>query len=181
MPDEPRPDQEHVDVSSEEERSRTLSEVLAHEERRAQARLRGSREMKKQQRGLGVRHGVFLIALVATAYVWLAAPAWATIDRPEPPTPAHREASLRLAIYLQAQRIEMYRTENGHLPETLDETGPPLPGIRYTRTPRGTYHLDGRNDTLALFYSSSSLTSLSEFLAEGEELLVADTAAEGEG
>lgn len=180
MSDESPHSDEPTDVSSEDERSRALAEVLRHEEEREQARLRASRVMQKQQqRGLGVRHGVFLLALAATLYVWIGAPSWARVDSPPPPTAAHREASLRLAIYLQAQRVEMYRERTGELPERLAQTGPPLPGIRYTRTPRGTYHLEGQNDTLALFYSSSSLTPLSEFLGDGEQLAVSDDGGEG--
>lgn len=169
------PDRPELAMSSDDARSRALEDVLRHEEERAQARMRAQRRMQRQQtRGLGVRHGVFVLALAATAYVWFASPGWARIDRPPPPTPEHQEASLRVAIFLQAQQVEAFRQRTGHLPAELAKAGPPLPGIVYTRTPRGTYHLEGQNDTLVLFYSSSSLTTLAEFLAEGEELVVSD-------
>jgi len=175
MPNENPERPELPGPSSEEERSRALEEVLRHEERRSQARREVHQRMQRdQRRGLGPRHGVFLLTLAATLYVWLAAPAWARVDRPPPPTPEHREASLRVAIFLQAQRIEAFRDRTGRLPEELEETGPPMPGISYSRTPRGTYHLEGRNDTLALFYSSSSLTTLPEFLGDAERLVVTD-------
>ena len=168
-PDRP----ELPELSSDEELSRALEEVLRHEERRSQAQREAQRHMQRQQRrGIGPRHGVFALALAVTLYVWIASPAWARVDRPPPPTPEHREASLRVAIFLQAQRIEAFRDRTGGLPEELEETGPPIPGISYARTPRGTYHLEGQNDTLALFYSSSALTTLPEFLGEAERLVV---------
>lgn len=166
-------DPESLPLSSDAERDRALAEVVRHTHERSEARRSATAQMRRQhdQRGVGPRHGVFALVLVATLYVWLAAPGWASFDRPEPPSRLHREASLRIALYLQAQRIEEFRMRNGELPDSLAQTGPPLPGVRYEKTDLGTYHLEGQNDTLALFYSSSARTSLREFLRGADALV----------
>lgn len=171
MVDEPEYDAEiddegPLDVSSDRERERAVLEVLRLQREReaAQAfqRLRWERE-RRRKRGLGLRHAVFLLALVGTVYVFSGSPLW--LQAPPPgPSVEHLDASLRLSLYLQGQRVETFRQREGRLPESLAEVGGGFPEIRYSRTDRGTYHLAGVTETHTVFYSSSSRQTAAEFL-----------------
>jgi len=170
MSAEHRQDPDPVSLSSEDERDRAIAEVLRHQRERAQAQERAWEVLAREERrrGFGIRHLVFAAALLVSGYVWLAAPSWAGMDAPAPPTAQRLDASLRLALYVQAQRVEAFVAEHDRLPRTLEEVGPPLPGIRYTPTPRGTFHLLGTNGDRSLFYSSSLTLSPAAFLGASE-------------
>jgi hypothetical protein len=73
------------------------------------------------------------------------------------------EAALRMVVYLQAQRVELFRRDRGRLPDALEETGEPLPGVRYERLDSRTFrlHAVGRRDTL-LYTSSTPLRAFAE-------------------
>jgi len=91
---------------------------------------------------------------------------------PEPipaPTAMEAEQSLRVGMYLQAQRIKAYRLRTGSYPERLDEAGEPLPGVNYRLMPDGVYELVGQNDGVTLTYRSDR--PLGEFLGEAENVL----------
>lgn len=62
--------------------------------------------------------------------------------------------SLRLNLFLQAEKIEAYREERGRLPWVLSEAGPPFPGIEYHRKDNRSYELDGASDRVRLRYES---------------------------
>ena len=84
-----------------------------------------------------------LVALL----VWLAVerPAW-LLDRGMPAESAEvRDASLRLAMAMQFNRVRRYQDSAGRLPARLEETGPVLEGIRYEAGPGSTFTLVGRN------------------------------------
>lgn len=168
-------DDRSLEVSSDKERERAVLEVLRLEREREAAlefqRLRWERE-RRRKRGLGVRHALFLLALVGTVYVFSGGPLWLQPPPPPPPTAEHLDASLRLALYLQGQRIESFRQREGRLPESLAEVGGGLPEIRYSRTERGTYHLAGVTDDRTLFYSSSLSQTPVEFLEDAEDRLI---------
>lgn len=157
-------------VSSGQERERAVLEVLRHHREKEAAlnfqRLQWERERRRRRR-LGVRHAVFLLVLIGTAYVFSGGPLWLQ-PPPPPPSTAHLEASLRLSLYLEGQRIESFRRSEGRLPETLAEIGGGIPEIRYSRTDRGTFHLVGITDARTLFYSSSLSQTPAEFLAGAE-------------
>lgn len=168
--DEKPEEVEEIPLSTDSERTQAIAEVLRHEEEKAEARRRARERMARLEapRGIAPRHFAFVLVLVVTGYVWLGTPSWAQMAMPTRPTVELRDASLRLALYIQAQRIEEFRSARGRLPASLREAGPPLPGIRYTATPRDTYHLIGTNEDLTLFYSSSLTLSREAFLGEAE-------------
>lgn len=170
MPDDRRPDIEDLPLSTDSERSRVVAEVLRHEEERAEARRRALERMARLDPppGVGLRHLFFVLVVVATGYVWLGTPSWAQMAIPPEPTRELRDASLRLGLYVQAQRIEQFRSTRGRLPASLREAGPPLPGIRYEATPRDTYHLIGTNEDVTLFYSSTLTLSREAFLRDAD-------------
>lgn len=158
-------------VSSDQERERAILEVLRHQREKDEAlqfqRLRWERE-RRRSRGLGVRHAVFLLVLIGTVYVFSGGPLWLQPPPPPPPTAGHLDASLRLALYLEGQRVESFRRREGRLPESLAEVGGAAPAIRYSKTDRGTFHLAGITETRTLFYSSSLAQTPAEFLGGAE-------------
>lgn len=82
---------------------------------------------------------------------------------------AEEEASLRFAMYLQAQRIKAFQQGAGRLPRELAEAGQPLPGMSYRPLSAGTYELEGATDRVRLTYRSD--TPLREFLGTGADVL----------
>ncbi len=72
-------------------------------------------------------------------------------------------------MFLQAQRIEAFRSANGHLPRSLEEAGPPLPGVEYTPLAGQTYYLRGEGGQAYLGYFSSQPIDI--FLGDSEDLL----------
>ncbi|MGE5926696.1 MAG: hypothetical protein ACM357_05035, partial [Gemmatimonadota bacterium] len=103
-----------------------------------------------------------LVLVAVAAYVGLARPSW-IFERGAPTEPVSmQEASLRLAMAMQFQRIERFRAQSGRLPATMEEAGPVMPGIRYqARHPDG-FTLTGTNGTVALTLQSTE--SLAAFV-----------------
>ena len=92
------------------------------------------------------------------------------IAAPLPAEPASiQEASLRLAMAMQFQRIERFRSQSGRLPTTIEEVGPAMPGVRYqARHPDG-FTLTGTNGSVTLTLQSTE--SLSAFVGNSYELI----------
>src|SRR6476659_42913 len=74
---------------------------------------------------------VLALAVGGAAFGGVTRPAWLGIHGPLVEPPAVREASLRLAVALEAQRVLRFQREHGRLPATLDEAGGAMPGISY--------------------------------------------------
>lgn len=114
--------------------------------------------------------GLSLLVLVLVAgYVGLARPSW-IFERGAPAEPASiQEASLRLAMAMQFQRIERFRAQSGRLPTTMEEAGAVMPGVRYqARHPDG-FTLTGTNGTVTLTLQSTE--SVSAFVGNSYELI----------
>ncbi|MDX1566576.1 MAG: hypothetical protein R3223_02175 [Longimicrobiales bacterium] len=158
-------------VSSDAERERAILDVL-RERRDKEAALEFQRlryERERQKQGPGIRHVVFLLALVGTVWVFTGGGLWLQPPPPPPPSAQHLDASLRLALYLQGQQIESFREREGRLPEDLDEIGASFPEIRYSPTNRGTYHLTAVTESRTVFYSSTLAGTVDQFLGSAEE------------
>jgi hypothetical protein len=110
-----------------------------------------------------------LVLVGAAAYVGLARPSW-IFERGAPAEPASmQEASLRLAMAMQFQRIERFRQQSGRLPTTMEEAGAVAPGIRYqARHPDG-FALTGTNGAVTLTLQSTQ--SVSAFVGNSYELI----------
>jgi hypothetical protein len=103
------------------------------------------------------RAAILAIALLVALYLSLVPPAWV---KPQPvPSPTHteREAGERFAIFLQAQRIEHFRSTTGRLPSTMEEAGEAMPGIRYEVLRDGIYTLTSDRDQAIRYTSRDSL------------------------
>jgi hypothetical protein len=80
-----------------------------------------------------------------------------------PENAALQDASLRLGMAMQFQRIDRYRQANGRLPQSLDEVGAPMQGITYERVGADQFVLRGRNGGVSLTLRSTD--PVREFVA----------------
>ena len=80
-------------------------------------------------------------------------PQW-LFPRPPEETPALREASLRVRMFVEIDRIEQFRSLNGRLPGTLAEAKSDSIGLSY-QPAQESFSLVGHNGSLMLTYNSS--------------------------
>ncbi|HEX6643046.1 MAG TPA: hypothetical protein VF037_00095 [Gemmatimonadales bacterium] len=110
-----------------------------------------------------------LLLVIVGGYVVIAQPTW-VFERGAPPESVTvQEASLRLAMAMQFQRIERFRAQSGRLPTTMEEAGPVMPGVRYqARHPDG-FTLTGTNGSVTLTLQSTQ--SVSAFVGNSYEVI----------
>lgn len=95
------------------------------------------------------------LACAMCAWVWIAPPAW-LVPRPTPtPSREYRQASMRVALALNAQRIEAYRASHGRLPQGKQEVGIATDEIAYDRTDSLAFELSAQVDGQPVSYKSS--------------------------
>lgn len=154
------------DVSGAGDRYEALVEVLQHQESQAERdREREYEQLRRRLERAGPPLWAAGVLLLVTAWLWLLPPAFLRIDPPEPQPIEQEDASLRFAMYVQAQRIKAYREATGRYPTRLEEAGPPLPAMRYTRLNDDLYQLTGETDRLTLTYVSD--LPLKDFVGPG--------------
>ena len=112
-------------------------------------------------------HPIAMLALLVLfgtiGYLGAVRPPW-LFDRGMPPeNAALQDASLRLGMAMQYQRIERYRQTNRRLPQSLDDVGAPMQGISYERVGADQFVLRGRNGTVSLTLRSTD--PVREFVA----------------
>jgi hypothetical protein len=74
-----------------------------------------------------------VVLFAASIYLAVARPAW-FIRPPLPPDPpVIQDASVRLTVVREAQRINAYRVTSGRLPASLAEAGAAVAGLTYAR------------------------------------------------
>lgn len=95
---------------------------------------------------------------------WLL-PAWADAESTE-----ISEASLRLAIVRERQRVEAYRVRHGRLPESLEAAGGTLSGVRYVVRGDGTYLLEA--DLGRSYVRLASTGSVEAFLGNSLQVIL---------
>jgi hypothetical protein len=89
------------------------------------------------------------------AWAWFAPPPWLLPKPVAAPSHAYREASVRVALALHAQRIEAYVASHGRLPRTKQEVGIASDQIDYERTDSLSFELSSRVDGMPVTYRSS--------------------------
>jgi hypothetical protein len=112
-------------------------------------------------------HPVVVLALLVLAgtgtYIGVVRPPW-LFQRGMPPESASiQDASLRMGMAVQYQRIERFRQANGRLPESLAQVGEPMQGISYERLGTDQFVLRGRNGGVSLELHSTD--AVREFVA----------------
>jgi hypothetical protein len=122
------------------------------------------------RRTLGIVTIIFALALLAIgAWLYTARPDWVFARGMPPQSAAVREASLRLTMAMQYQRIERYRDSAGHLPVRLSDLGPAAANLTYTTTQFGDFVLEGSDSTLRLTLRSDD--SLRTFVGNSYEIV----------
>ena len=162
-----RPFHARDEATSGQEAADAVAAVLKHAHDRDEAQHIRAEEKKpaKWMLPLGINLAVFAV------YLLIAPPSWVTVHPIENPNAGRVVEDLRLAMYLQAQRIESYRIRNGRLPEDLSETGSTLPNIRYVPLGVTEYQLVGTVQDTALVYDSD--TPSADFVGEAANRLTA--------
>ena len=95
------------------------------------------------------------IVVAMCTWAWIAPPAWLMPQRVAPASREYREASVRVALALHAQRIESYRASHGRLPRTKEAVGIPGDGVVYSRVDSLAFELSARVDGQPVSYKSS--------------------------
>ena len=108
-----------------------------------------------------------VLALVSI-WLWVFPPA---VLRPEPPTipAANQEAGLRMEMFIQANNILRYRTENGRLPSALEEAGDSSPALQYEPLTASVFRLRGQSGDIAVSYTSTE--PLADLLADAKDIV----------
>jgi hypothetical protein len=134
-----------------QEAADAVAAVMKHAAERDKASQAKSKP-KKQPRWM-LPLGINLAVLAV--YLLIAPPKWVVVNPIEAPDPARQVQDLRLAMYLQIQRVEGYRLQHGELPEELSEVGSTVPGVEYRRQGSSQYQLVGTAGDQALVYDST--------------------------
>ncbi len=114
--------------------------------------------------------GFWLVAMtliVALAALLVTQPAW-LFTKPVQESPALLDASLRVRMFVEIERIAQFHRDSTRLPATLAEAGVPGDGLTY-ELEEGGYTLTGMNGPRALVYHSD--TPPETFLGDSYRLI----------
>jgi hypothetical protein len=156
-------------VSHHAERDAALAAVMRHTAERDEAEVQYREDVEKHVPHLGPKHFMLAVSTVLTLWAWVWPPAIIRIDEVPLPPVAEEEATLRLVMYFQAQKIEQYFLDFGRIPDDLPEAGPVFPGMDYIRLTDRHYRLLGRTDRLSLSFSSAE--PMADFVGRGSAVL----------
>jgi hypothetical protein len=112
---------------------------------------------------LGINLGVFAV------YLLLAPPAWVVMNPIASQPIEERVDDLRLAMYMQAMRVDSYMQTHGELPATLEDAGSAIPGVDYIRQGVDRYRLVAAVGEETLLYDSTE--SAAEWVGEAADAL----------
>lgn len=135
-----------------------VTAVLQREEQKA-ARL-AARERSRHRAAPPLRLWLLFALLLFNAYAWLGRPKWLEFNTPPPPTYDYYVNGWKVAVYLQRNRIEEYRTTTGHVPASVQQAGPPVHGVAYTPRTATTYELEAGNGPKRVVYSSTDSVAM---------------------
>ena len=142
-----------VEVSQAGERDAVLAAVLREQTRKADVEAQ-ARKRRVRRQGIGLRHLALGIATAMSLWIWRWPPGVLVIAPPGPPPVEEEEATLRLVMYFQAQKIEQYLLDTGRVPLALDDAAPAFRGMEYVRLTNRDCRILGRTGRVTLSYSS---------------------------
>ena len=134
-----------------QEAADAVAAVLKHAAERQKAADEKPRPKKQPKWMLPVGANLGVLAL----YLLIAPPSWVVLDPVEGPPAAQQVDGLRMAMFLQATRIEDYRIRNGRLPSRLEDAGSAASGVEYRVVGDTQYQLVATAADQALLYDSS--------------------------
>ena len=155
-------------ISQLKDRDAALAAVLREQSEKAEVAAEAL-EVRVRRQGFGSRHVALSFASVLSMWIWVWPPGALQIAAPGPPAVEEEEATLRLVMYFQAQKIEQYLLDTGGVPVELDEAGPVFRGMEYIRLTNSDYRILGRTGRVTLSYSSAE--PLNMFLGAGASVL----------
>ncbi|MCH7933716.1 MAG: hypothetical protein IIC36_06930 [Gemmatimonadetes bacterium] len=155
-------------ISKVGERDAALAAVLRDQTEKAEVEVH-ARKARVRRQGLGFWHFALMIATAISVWIWLWPPGVLVVALPGPPPVEEEEAALRLVMYFQAQKIEQYLIDTGHVPLALDDAGPAFRGMEYIRLTNSDYRILGRTGRVTLSYSS--VEPLDTFVGAGASVL----------
>ncbi|MDH4132324.1 MAG: hypothetical protein OEW17_11330 [Gemmatimonadota bacterium] len=123
-----------------------------------------AKPLPKSRRGIQVTLVVIALALAAVLVI---RPAW-LFPTIEVESAMIKEASLRVRISIEAERVERYRRSAGRLPSTLLESGGDTTSLQYLQDGKS-YSITGENDGHVLTYRSTMPPA--EFLGSSYALI----------
>lgn len=162
------PEPSDVEVSQADERDAALAAVIREQAKRAELEAH-ARRLRIRRQGIGLRHLALILATATSAWIWIWPPSFLRIAPPGPPPVEEEEATLRLVMYFQAQKIEQYLLSTGRVPLALDDAGPSFRGMEYVRLTNSDYRILGRTGRVTLSYSS--VEPLDTFVGAGATVL----------
>jgi hypothetical protein len=106
------------------------------------------------------RVGLMTVLSVAGLVLVLLQPSWlAGPDALPPETPAIVEASMRLSMIRELQRVSDFEKHTGRLPASLAEAGSTVPGLGYEALPEQHFRLFAQaGDSLLVLRSTDSIS-----------------------
>ena len=107
------------------------------------------------------------LAIIALSALLLLQPGW-LFTKPAVETPEVTEASLRVRMFVEIERIERFQSDSGRLPASLGEAGVPEDGLTF-QVSEGSYILTGISGTRTLSYSPE--TSAMTFLGDSYRII----------
>ena len=173
QPEEAEAPAEGVDISDVEisqvtERDAVLAAVMREQSQKAEQE-EVSRKAFVRRQGYGIRHVALVLATAISVWIWIWPPSALRLRTPGPPPTEQEEATLRLVMYFQAQKIERYRLDTGRVPLELDDAGPVFRGMEYIRLTDRDYRILGRTSRVILSYSS--VEPIDAFVGDGANIL----------
>ena len=166
-PEDDQPDEveiSDIELSQASERDAMLAAIMRDQTEKAEHE-EEVRQVRARTQGYGRRHIALAFTTVLTLWIWIRPPSALSIPTPEPQPTEQEEATLRLVMYFQAQKIEQYRLDNGRVPVELQDAGPAFQGMEYIRLTDSDYRILGRTSRVILSYSS--VEPIDEFVGEG--------------
>ncbi len=158
----------NIEISQSKDRDAALAAVLREQTEKAEVEAQ-AREVRVRHQGFGSRHLALTFAAVLSIWIWRWPPGALQIAPSGPPPLEEEEATLRLVMYFQAQKIEQYLLDTGGVPLALVEAGPVFGGMEYIRLTNSDYRILGRTGRVTLSYSSAE--PLNMFLGAGASVL----------
>ncbi len=133
-----------------QEAADALSAVMSHAAERedAQHKKAPHKTQAKWVLPLGINLGVFAL------YMLIAPPSWVVMNPIEAVPVEEQIEHMKLAMYMQAIRVDAYRGQYGELPEALEDAGSPVPGIEYFTLGANRYELITTIGTEVIRYDS---------------------------
>lgn len=148
------PGAERPKLSEAQEREAVIAALLRHDAEKAEVEEIRVRLLERRQR-IGALHIVLILLSIVALWFWTLPPTAFRVPASPVPSLAEEEASLQLVIYLQAQKVEQYRLQEGRTPRVIEDAGPVFQGVDYIRLTDRHFRIQGRTARVTASYSSS--------------------------